>query len=340
MFPQLVRSRPDFALDLGTRNYLISDRKSILFRDQCLAARRRRPGTSKSPLLTGQIAAEVYERDPGNFELIKPIARGVVSDFKNCGRLLEGALRDLQPRFRGFHLLVTAPLDVTGVEREAFNRVCLVSGASKVTLVAEPTAAALGMVPGFFDQKGILMVDVGAGITEVVLYSLGGVVAHASVRIGGDDFEDEMIRFFQRKYQFRIGRRTASELLLKFAIERNEIFLRPLKVSGLDLRRSLPATISVEAMDLDPVLDSLFESILRTVEKVLRVAPEELSSDIMDRGIHLSGGASHFPRLQDLLSERTGLLINLDRQPLLGVARGEIELLQNPDMLKVLALAV
>jgi rod shape-determining protein MreB and related proteins len=337
MFPKFLRSRPNFALDLGTRNFLFSDSRSILHQDQTFVARSKRD--SKNVFLSGQIATEVFEKDPGHFDLIQPLNRGVVSDSLVCSQLLKGVLRKWAPTFSGLNLLVTTPLDITEVERKAFEFVALNAGAHRVHCLPETSAAALGLVKNFVDQRGVLFVDVGAGITEAVLYSLGGVVVNASIRLGGDDLENELISFLRRRHQFRIGRKTATELISLLALDRNEMLLAPIRIKGWDLRTAMPGSVEVEGLDLENALERLFVQIIEPVRSVLRQAPEELTAEIMDRGIYLSGGASQFPRFHELLREATGLGIQADLQPLLGVARGEIELLQNPQLLEFLSRA-
>jgi rod shape-determining protein MreB len=320
---------PDFALDLGTQNFLISNVQSVLVNDRSLAAIG---GAQK--LITGELAAQMHDRDPGHVQLIKPLAKGVISDLQGCALLLKNAFQKIRPRFRRMNLLVTAPLDITPYELKAFAEVAQEAGAGNITLVPEPVATAMGLIPRFFSQKGGLVVDVGAGITEVVLFSMGGLVDHASVRIGGDDFELAAIRFVQNEYQFRIGPMNARDLLRKMSMERNEIFLDPPEVCGHDTKSALPGRCLVDPVKLDGMLDPLFDRIVNCVHSIIADAPEALMEEISELGIFLSGGASQFPQLQEKLRERLGLVIHPDLQPLLGVARGEIQILQDPDLLR------
>lgn len=322
------RSTPDLALDLGTRHFLVSDASRVLAREPSLAARRG------SRTLTGEAAAEVFAREPGHYEVLRPLQQGVIRDLELCASLLAPVIHRLRPfRVRKPSLLLTVPLGVTDIEREAFLETGLRAGASQVHLISEPRAAAVGLVPDFARQPGVLVVDVGAGITEAVLFSLGEVVARSAVRIGGEDFEEELIRFVRQRYDFAIGRRTALRLLTSLSEGRNEMFLSDVTVKGLDLARGLPGIRRIDPLGLDACLDASFAKVVAVLRETLREAPPELSGEILERGVHLTGGGSCFPRLHEQIVAGTGLRVHADLQPLLGVARGEIRLLQSPRLL-------
>ncbi|MEZ4815087.1 MAG: rod shape-determining protein [Bdellovibrionota bacterium] len=327
MFEYLFSSSSGIAIDLGTRNIRISNQKQILCKQLSVVARSN---GQNSELIMGEIAEDLFEREPGHYKLISPLGEGVISDFDHCKLLLKDAFKALNlARFKKHTILISSPLDITTVEYNAFIEVAHSLGYGEAAHIHEPVAAAVGLIPNFIKEKGVILVDVGAGITEAVIFSLGGIVANTSLRIGGVDFEKQMISFIKKSFDFEIGRKTALRLLDIVAQEHPDSYMQPIVIHGTDLIRRLPSTLSVELPQIETCLDKLFNRIIESVLNVLEKSSPDLSSYHVDNGIYLTGGASQFKRLLRMLEKRTGLMANPDSQPLLGVARGEIALLQD-----------
>ncbi len=318
------------AIDLGTRNIRVSDQKQILIRQLSVAARSNE---QNSKLIMGEIAEDLFEREPGHYKLISPLGEGVISDFDHCKLLLKAIFKSLNlARFKRHTILISSPLDITPVEYNAFAEVAKSLGYGEAEHIPEPVAAAVGLIPDFIKEKGVVLVDVGAGITEAVIFSLGGIVANSSLRIGGVDFEKQIIGFIRKSFDFEIGRKTALRLLDTVAQEHPDSYLQPIVIHGTDTIRRLPSTLNLELPQIETCLDNLFNRIVGSVLNLLEKSSPDLSSYHVDNGIYLTGGASQFKRFLRLLEKRTGLMANPDSQPLWGVSRGEIALLQNPKL--------
>lgn len=339
MFNVFRSEEPKVAVDLGTKNILVSNQQKIVFRQQNVAVCPVEGDEKAKSYTVGDRAEELFERNPGHYRMIKPLRKGVISDFDNCREILKCALK-LAPlnTFRKPAVLVSVPLDVTALERDVFREVFLKLGYPHVALVSEPMAAAVGLVKDFSKQNGVLLVDVGAGISEAVVFSRGGVVCNASLRTAGEDFEAEIKTFIRKNYNFEIGNRTAQNVLSLIAEDHPNTYLEPIEIKGFDLNLRRPTTLKIELQNISGALDVLFKGIVRIVMSVLEKTPEELSSDVIERGLVLTGGASQYKRLISFLEEHTGLKVMPDTQALLGVARGEVALLQNPLLLKKLQL--
>lgn len=333
-------SEASFAIDLGTRNILISDRQKICYQQQTVAAFPVNSSPDKRKCIVGIGAEEIYEKDPSQYQIVKPVRKGVICDLDYCREVVSYALRLVTRRsFRKPGLLVSVPLDVTEVEKAAFKEVLLGLSYPLVEMVTEPTAAALGFVPNFMSKNGVLLVDIGAGISECVVFSRGGVVCNNSLRVGGEDFEAALKSLLRKRYNFDIGHRATLYLLDLVSQQYADAYLHPIELKGLDLSTSLPSVLKLELNDLDDSLDSLYMQIVDKILQVLEKTPEELSSDILENGVYLTGGASQSKRLIALIEQHTNLKVVPDAQALLGVARGEVALLQNSKLKKQLLCA-
>lgn len=338
MFKLLGSLDTSLAIDLGTRNILISNKQKICFKQQTVAAYA--VSSNKRKFIVGDMAEEIYETDPSHYEVIKPVNKGVICDFDHCREIISYALKSVFGRsFRKPGVLVSVPLDVTEVERAAFKEVLQRLSYAHVEMIPEPTAAAVGLVPKFVRKKGILLIDVGAGISECVVFSMGGIVCNGSIRLGGEDFESEIKGYIKKHYDFEIGNRAALRLLEIISKDHADSYLEPLEVKGFDLHRRMPSTLKLELKDIHHCLDSLYFQIVRCCLRVLEKCPEELSADIIENGIYLTGGASQSRRLIELLEKHSNLQVVPDAHALLGVARGEVALLQNELLRKQLLCA-
>lgn len=327
----LGSTKVSLAIDLGTRNILISNSQKVLFRQQTVAAFPSGDGgDQKRKIIVGTRAEEIFEKRPSQYEIVRPLRRGVICDLSHCKKILESALKEVTKHFiRKPGILISCPLDVTPIEKAAFKDVLSNIGFSKVELVPEPTAAAAGMLSNFHKKKGLLVLDVGAGITEAVVFSLGGIVCNTSARIGGEDLEYAIAYYIKTHFDFEIGNQAALLLLSILGDDHPDSYLQAMELKGLSTQSRLPGTLKIEMMDIRQALDEHFRVIVQTVRRALEIIPEELSSDIIENGIYLTGGASQYRRLVEMLQKETGLTVNVDTQPLLGVARGEIALLQD-----------
>lgn len=338
MWSVLTPKEVSLAVDLGTRNILISNQQRVVWRQQTVAALPADDNPTKNGLIVGDRAEQIFEKQSSQFQIIRPLSKGVICDFENCKLLLSAALKQITRTFLGKPgILVSCPLDVTNIERGAFKKVFSDLGFHRVELIAEPTAAMAGLVSDFHRKKGILIVDVGAGITEAVVFSLGGIVCNSSIRIGGEDFEHAITYYIKKRFDFEIGVSSAHFLLTLIGQDHPDSYLNSIELKGVSIQSRSPGVLRVEMREIVSALDNYFRFISSTVRSVLEKTPKELSSDIIEQGIFLTGGASQFKGLVEVLQKETGLKVNIDSQPLLGVARGEIAMLQNPQLRKQFA---
>lgn len=325
----------DFAIDLGTRNLLISDNQRILFNQPSLISY---PKHGRGGCIIGERAAEILKRNFNETSAASPLASGVICDLNACSHLIETALRTVSRwRFRRPRLLITHPLDITPLELRMFREAAENTNPKEVVLIPEPTAYAAGISRSFLQDEAIFVLDIGAGITEAVLFSHGKVLAKHSARIGGDTLETAIVNHVKARHRFRIAPNSAFDILNQLAYHRNEAFLQPIRLTGKNLEFGFPGELHLEVGELETCLDPLFLKIVDVAMQVLDTYPPDLSEALMDSGIRLTGGASRYPRLKELFQKRIQLPLIDDDQPLLGVARGEIQTLQDPKIFDFLA---
>lgn len=312
----------DIGVDLGTANVLVYIKgKGIVLREPSVVAIDRDTNTV---LAVGEEARRMLGRTPGNIIAIRPLREGVIADYDTTETMLRHFIQKVVPRKIFFkpRIMVCIPSGVTTVEKRAVLEAAVQAGAKKTYLIEEPLAAALGAGLDISEPCGSMVIDIGGGTTDVAVLSLGGIVVSESLRVGGDKFDEALVRYVKREYNVMIGERTAEEIKVNIgtalATGRNE----SMEIRGRDLVSGLPKTLRITSAE---TFDALYESvslIVQRVKTVLEITPPELSSDIMDRGIVMTGGGSMLYGLDKLIQQETGIPTYLAEDPLSCVALG------------------
>ena len=318
----------DLAIDLGTANTLIYVRgKGIVLNEPSVVAIRQEGGPNGKRVIqeVGLAAKQMLGRTPGNITAIRPMKDGVIADFTVTEQMLKQFIKKVldsrlfspSPR-----IIICVPCGSTQVERRAIRESALGAGASKVYLIEEPMAAAIGADLPISDATGSMVVDIGGGTTEVGVISLGGMVYSGSVRVGGDKFDEGIVNYIRRNYGMLIGEPTA-ELIKKeigSAFPGSEV--REIEVKGRNLAEGVPRSFTVSSNEILESLTDPLNQIVLAVKIALENTPPELGADITDKGIALTGGGALLRDLDRLLQEETGLPVIVAEDPLTCVVRG------------------
>ena len=324
----------DMAVDLGTANTLVYVRgRGIVLNEPSVVAINQNSG---GILAVGAEAKKMIGRTPGNIVAVRPLKDGVIADFDTTERMLRYFIQKVHKRryFAKPRLVICVPSGITGVERRAVVDAGRAAGARQVFIVEEPMAAAIGAGLPVHEPTGNMVVDIGGGTTEVAVISLGGIVAALSIRTGGDELDNAIIQYVKKEYSLMLGERTAEEI--KMAI--GSAFPLPdephAEIRGRDLVTGLPRNVVVTAEEIRRAIDEPVTAIVDAVKSTLDRTPPELSGDIMDRGIVLTGGGAMLRGLDERLRHETGMPIVIADHPLDCVALGsgkcveEFEILQ------------
>jgi len=318
----------DLSIDLGTANTLIYVREQgIVLDEPSVVAIRQEPGTGGQRTVTsvGADAKLMIGRTPGNIQAIRPLKDGVIADFTVTEKMLQHFIRKvhenrfLRPSPR---VLICVPCGSTQVERRAIKESAAGAGAREVFLIEEPMAAAIGAGMPVGEASGSMVLDIGGGTTEVAVISLNGIVYSASVRIGGDRFDEAIINYVRRNYGSLIGESTAEMVKKEIgsAYPGNEV--REIEIRGRNLAEGIPRTFTVNSNEILEALQDPLSGIVGAVKIALEQTPPELGADIAEHGMVLTGGGSLLRDLDRLLSEETGLPVIIAEDPLTCVARG------------------
>lgn len=312
----------DIGVDLGTANVLVYIKgKGIVLREPSVVAIDR---DSNRILAIGEEARRMLGRTPGNIIAIRPLREGVIADYDTTETMLRHFIEKVAGKSMFFkpRIMVCIPSGVTTVEKRAVLEAAIQAGAKKTYLVEEPLAAALGAGLIISEPCGSMVVDIGGGTTDVAVLSLGGIVVSESLRIGGDKFDEALVKYVKREYNILIGERTAEEMKVNigtaFPDGRNE----NMEIRGRDLISGLPKTMRISSRETREALVEPVSLIVDCVKSVLEKTPPELASDIVDRGIVMTGGGSLLHGLDTLINQETGIPTYLADDPLSCVALG------------------
>jgi rod shape-determining protein MreB len=312
----------DMAVDLGTANTLVYVRgKGIVLNEPSVVAINTNTG---GILAVGAEAKKMIGRTPGNIVAIRPLKDGVIADFDTTERMLRYFIQKVHRRrhLAKPRIVVCVPSGITGVEQRAVKDAGYAAGARKVYIIEEPMAAAIGAGLPVHEPTGNMVVDIGGGTTEVAVISLGGIVTSQSIRTGGDELDSSIITYVKKEYSLMLGERTAEEI--KMAI--GSAFPSPdephAEIRGRDLVSGLPKTIVVSAEEIRKAIEEPVNAIIDAVKTTLDKCPPELSGDVMDRGIVITGGGALLKGLDERLRHETGMPIHLTDRPLDSVAMG------------------
>lgn len=324
----------DIGVDLGTANVLVYIKgKGIVLREPSVVAIDR---DSNKVLEIGEEARRMIGRTPGNIVAIRPLREGVIADYDTTESMLRHFIEKVAGRSFLFkpRIMVCIPSGVTTVEKRAVLEAAVQAGARKTYLIEEPLAAALGAGLEISEPYGSMVIDIGGGTTDVAVISLGGIVISESLRIGGDRFDEAIVRYVKKEYNIMIGERTAEEVKINIGTAYHDAREGSFEVRGRDLLTGLPKTIKMVVNETCEALSEPVSRIVQCVKKVLEDTPPELASDIMDRGIVMTGGGSLLFGLDTLIQKETGIPTYLAEDPLSCVALGTGKALDSIDKLE------
>ena len=314
----------DIGIDLGTANTLVYMKgRGIIMREPSVVAVDPRSDELRVRSV-GHEAKAVIGRAPGSIVAVRPLKDGVIADFDITAAMLQSFIRQAcgstllaRPR-----VVICVPSGVTEVERRAVRQAAAKAGARQVTVIEEPMAAAIGSGLPTTDAVGSMIVDIGGGTSEVAVISLGGIVAARSVRVGGDEFDQAIIAYIKRKYNLLIGERTAEQIKIEIGSAYELEEEKEMEIKGRNLVDGLPKNIVVHSEDVRQALLECLAKITSAIKETLERTPPELSADIIDRGITLTGGGALLRGLDQLIQSETGIDVHIAEDPLDCVAKG------------------
>ncbi len=324
----------DLAIDLGTANTLVYVRnQGIVVREPSIVVINQLTNRIEA---VGAEAKEMLGRTPGNIQSIRPMKDGVIADFEVTERMLEYFIQKAHNRRMYVHprIVIGVPSEITQVEKRAVKDSAMRAGAAEVYLVEQAMMAAIGAGLPITEPSGNMIVDIGGGTTDVAVISLAGTVYSRSVRIAGNEMDDAIIQYFKRKYNLLIGERTAEQIKMDIgsAFTLKEELRQEIK--GRDLVEGVPKSLEVTDDEIREALAEPVSTIVEAVRMALERTPPELSADIIDKGIVLSGGGSMLRGLDQRLRNETGLPVVLAEDPLSSVVLGTGRVLEDIDLLR------
>lgn len=328
----------DISIDLGTANTLIYVRgEGIVLNEPSVVAIHVGDGKRNRKILAvGTDAKRMLGRTPDSIQAIRPLKDGVIADFVITEEMLKQFIRKVHKRAWGIapRIVICVPYGSTPVERRAIRESALSAGARDVFLIEEPMAAAIGADLPVTEASGSMVVDVGGGTSEIAVISYGGIVYSRSVRVGGDKMDDAIINHLRRKYSLLVGSPTAERIKMEIGSAYPQEQRREMEVKGRDLINGVPKNL---ILDDSEILEALTESVNAIVDGVkvcLERTPPELSADIVDKGIMLTGGGAQLLGLDQLLREETGLPVTIAEDPLNCVVLGAGRVLEELDHMR------
>lgn len=321
----------DIGIDLGTANVSIHVKgKGVVLDEPSVVALEN---DSKKVLAVGDDARRMVGRTPGNIVAIRPLREGVIADFEVTDMMLKAFIQRVGGRtwYSRPRVLICAPSNITSVEQKAIREAAERSGAKEVFMEEEPKAAAIGAGMDIFQPSGNMVVDVGGGTTDVAVLSMGDVVTASSLKVAGDKFDEAITRYIKNKYKLLIGERTSEDVKIKIGTVYMHGRREEMDIRGRDMVSGLPLTITVHS---DEIRDALWEpvsAIVASAKSVLERTPPELSADIIDRGVILTGGGALLDGLDALLADELKVPVLIADDPMHCVVKGTGVMLDNLD---------
>ena len=329
----------DLAIDLGTANTLIYVRgKGIVLDEPSVVAIRQEGGPNGKKVIqeVGLAAKQMLGRTPGNITAIRPMKDGVIADFTVTEQMLKHFIKKVHDS-RLFkpspRIIICVPCGSTQVERRAIRESAIGAGASRVYLIEEPMAAAIGADLPVGEATGSMVVDIGGGTTEVGVVALGGLVYKGSVRVGGDKFDEAIINYIRRNYGMLIGETTAEQIKKEIGSAFPGSEVREKEVKGRNLAEGIPRSFTSSSNEILEALTDPLNSIVSSVKSALEQTPPELAADIAEKGMVLTGGGALIRDIDRLLMEETGLPVIIADDPLSCVVRGSGKALEKMERL-------
>jgi rod shape-determining protein MreB len=323
----------DMAIDLGTANTLVVVKgRGVVLNEPSVVAIINEMG-KKTVLAVGDEAKTMLGRTPGNISAIRPLRDGVIADFIVTEEMIKHFIKKVHTKntFANPRILICVPTGSTPVERKAIQDSALAAGARRVQLIEEPIAAAIGAGLPISEATGSMIVDIGGGTTEIAVMSLGGVVFSKSLRVAGDAMDGAIINYMRKKFNLLIGESTAEKIKKEIGTAiptTNNVFL----MKGRDIRTGTPKEISLTEEDACEALMPILQQMLAAIKEALESTPPELSADLVDMGLVLTGGGALLKNIDKLISKDTGLPVTIADNPLECVAIGTGKALENEEL--------
>ena len=314
--------RKDIGIDLGTVNILVYVKgEGVVLNEPSMVVIDEE---TKRPIAYGIEASEMLGRTPGKIKVVKPMKDGVIADFETTGMLLDYLLRKLKIKgsFVKPRILICCPSNITEVEKSAIADAAMRIGAKKVFIEEEPKVAAIGAGLDISKPIANMVVDIGGGTTDIAVLSLGNIVTSASIKTAGNTFDTDIINYIKDKYKLLIGEKTAERIKMTIGTVKEGKEKEKMDVRGRDLVGGLPKTITIDSNEVALALKESIEKITAMVKQVLEQTPPELSADIIEHGIMLTGGGALLRGIDKLISESTGMPVYIAERPLDCVADG------------------
>lgn len=322
----------EIAVDLGTANTLIYVRgEGIVLNEPSVVAIEKTTGRIKG---IGLEAKRMLGRTPDGIQAVRPLKDGVIADFDVSEKMLRYFLSSIINKhvFRVKpKVIVCVPSGITEVEKRAVRDSAQSAGAKEVYMVAEPMAAAIGVGLPIETPTGNMVIDIGGGTTEIAVIALSGIVCDTSIRTGGDEMDTAIVQHMRKNHNVLIGEPTAERIKIEIGSAAAVGEERSMDVKGRDLVSGIPKTVTIRSDEVRAALQEPVQQIVDAVRRALEITPPELASDIVDRGIVMTGGGSLIRGLDVLLSHETGLPIHVDEDPLTCVVRGTGRILDDPE---------
>ena len=334
MFNFFKLASKDIGIDLGTANILVTLKgKGIVLNEPSVVAIDRETG---GILATGEEAKEMLGRTPERIKAVRPMKDGVIADFTATELLLKNLLKKVNDKYNSGRprVVVGVPSGITEVEERAVEEAIMQAGAKEVYLMEEPMAAAIGANLNVEEPSGNIIVDIGGGTTEVAVISLGGIVVSNSLRVAGDELDEDIVNYVKREMNLAIGETTAEQIKKQIGCAIPLMTVEEMEVKGRDLNTGLPKNIIMNSTQAEEAIKYSIYEIIEIVKNTLEKTPPELASDIAEKGIILAGGGALIKNLDKLLSEKTGMPVYVADNPLDSVVRGTGKTLQDLEKLK------
>lgn len=329
----------EIAIDLGTANTLIMYNGEVVVDQPSIVALDRMTG---KVIAIGHEAQQMHEKTHENIKTVRPLRDGVIADFTVAEHMIRGMIKMIYPgkRFipQNHKMVICIPSGITEVEKRAVRDSAEHAGAKEVFLIPEPMAAAIGIGINVEEPIGHMIVDIGGGTTEIAVIALSGIVSDQSIRIAGDELNSDILDYMRRQHNLLIGERSAEKIKIEVGAALPEMDNPPddIEIRGKDLMTGIPKTISISYREIAHALNKSIMKIEEAILKALEFTPPELSADIYEKGIHITGGGALLRGLDVRLKEKTKLPIHIAEDPLRAVVKGTGIALKNTDKFKFL----
>ena len=324
----------DIGIDLGTANTLVTLRgKGIVLKEPSVVAIDRKTGAI---LATGHEAKDMLGRTPEQIKAVRPLKDGVIADFTATQLMLKNLISKVCQRYNVIRprVVVGVPSGITEVEERAVEESVLQAGAKEVYLIEESMAAAIGANLDVAEPSGSIVVDIGGGTTEVAVISLGGIVVSNSIRVAGDELDEDIVNYIKREMNLAIGETTAEQIKMQIGCALPLMTDMSMEIRGRDLSSGLPKNIIIYSSQIQEAMQESVMEIVESVKQTLEKTPPELASDIMEKGIVLAGGGALIQNLDKLLSLKTGMPVFIAENPLDCVVKGTEKTIEDLEKLK------